>query len=70
MKQQTENMESAETELHTESDAEQHERMRVLIGELVKTNQELRFKLATLEDEAERLKHGLEFAAPPVGMLF
>lgn len=65
MTQQIENMESAETELT----AEQRERMRALIAELVKTNQELRFKVARLKEKIERLEKGLPDEIPWAGML-
>jgi regulator of replication initiation timing len=65
MTQQIENMESAETELA----AEQRERMRALIAELVKTNQELRFKVARLKEKIERLEKGLPDEIPWAGML-
>jgi hypothetical protein len=49
---------------------EQNQRLKTLTAELLKTNQELRFKLATLEDEAERVKRGLNSGPPWAGMLF
>lgn len=52
------------------SPEEQNRRLKTLVAELLKTNQELRFKLAMLEDEAERLKRGLAHATAWAGMLF
>jgi hypothetical protein len=69
MAQQIEGMESAETELSTESSVDQHEGMRLLIAELVKTNQELRFKVARLKEKIERLEKGLPDEVPWAGML-
>ena len=65
MTQQIRQMESAETELT----AEQRERMRLLIAELVKTNQELRFRVARLKEKIERLEKGLPDEVPWAGML-
>ncbi len=65
MTQRIESMESAETELS----AEQRERMRLLIAELVKTNQELRFRVARLKEKIERLEEGLPDEVPWAGML-
>lgn len=56
---------SAQTELT----AETHERMRVLIGELVQTNQELRFKIASLKEKIARLEKGQPDEVPWAGML-
>jgi len=69
MAQQIEGMESAETELSTESSVEQRERMRLLIAELVKTNQELRFKVAQLKEKIAQLEKGLPDEVPWAGML-
>lgn len=69
MTQQVENMNSAETETSTELTTEQRERMRTLIAELVKTNQELRFKVAQLKEKIERLEKGLPDEIPWAGML-
>jgi hypothetical protein len=69
MTHQVEEMESAETELSTELDVAQRERMRSLIAELVKTNQELRFKVARLKEKIERLEKGLPDEVPWAGML-
>jgi regulator of replication initiation timing len=65
MTQQIGQMESAETELT----AEQRERMRALIAELVKTNQELRVKVAGLKEKIERLEKSLPDEIPWAGML-
>ncbi len=65
MTQRIEEMESAETELT----AEQRERMRLLIAELVRTNQELRFRVARLKERIERLEKGLPDEVPWAGML-
>jgi hypothetical protein len=73
MTQQIENINSAETEmspeLSPESDVAQRERMRLLIAELVKTNQELRFRVARLKEKIERLEKGLPDEIPWAGML-
>ncbi|MGD0914045.1 MAG: hypothetical protein ABR928_19315 [Terracidiphilus sp.] len=69
MTHQMENMKSAETELNTESDVAQRERMRVLIAELVKTNQELRFRVTALNQRIARLEKGLPDEVPWAGML-
>jgi hypothetical protein len=49
---------------------EQNQRLKMLTAELLQTNQELRFKLASLEDEAERQKRGQSNAPLWAGMLF
>lgn len=69
MTHQAEEMGSAEIELSTELDVAQRERMRSLIAELVKTNQELRFKVARLKEKIERLEKGLPDEVPWAGML-
>jgi hypothetical protein len=73
MTQRIESMESAETDVTaesgTESSTEQRERMRSLIAELVKTNQELRFRVARLKEKIERLEKGLPDEIPWAGML-
>jgi cell division protein FtsB len=62
-------MESAKTELSGESDLAQRDRMQSLIAELVKTNQELRFREARLKEKIERLEKGLPDEIPWAGML-
>jgi hypothetical protein len=62
-------MESAETELNPESNIEQRERMRLLITDLVKTNQELRFREAQLKETIARLEKGQRDEVPWAGML-
>ena len=37
---------------------EQNERLQLLVGELLRTNQELRYKLAQLEQQAESVEQG------------
>ncbi|MGB6828989.1 MAG: hypothetical protein WBE41_13160 [Terracidiphilus sp.] len=69
MMDQMANMGSVETELGAELSADQRERMRVLIAELVKTNQELRFKVARLKEKIARLEKGLPDEIPWAGML-
>lgn len=77
MAQRIENMESAQTELSTDSNTEsspemsieQRERMQALIAELVETNQELRFRVARLKERIERLQKGLPDDIPWAGML-
>ena len=65
--------ESAKTQLsadqNTELTADQRERMRALIAELVQTNQELRFKIARLKEKIARLEKGLPDDVPWAGML-
>jgi hypothetical protein len=69
----SENIEPAQTdsgpESSPESSIEQRERMRLLIAELVKTNQELRFRVARLKERIERLEKGLPDGIPWAGML-
>jgi cell division protein FtsB len=62
-------MESAETELTPESNIEQRERMRLLITDPVKTNQELRFREAQLKETIARLEKGQRDEVPWAGML-
>jgi hypothetical protein len=50
--------------------AEQNKRLQALVGELLKTNQELRFKVASLEREAETMERGLKSATAWGGMIF
>jgi cell division protein FtsB len=69
MTHQIKEMESAQTELDAQSSIEQRERMRLLIAELVKTNQELRFKVSRLKEKIERLEKGLPDEIPWAGML-
>jgi len=69
MTQRIESMESAETELNPESNIEQRERMRLLITDLVKTNQELRFREAQLKETIARLEKGQRDEVPWAGML-
>jgi cell division protein FtsB len=69
MTHQIKEMESAQTELDAQSSIEQRERMRLLIAELVKTNQELRFKVTRLKEKIERLEKGLPDEIPWAGML-
>lgn len=73
MAQPNHNVESAETDLSAEANAElsiaQHERMRVLIAELVQTNQELRFKIARLKEKIAQLEKASPGEVPWAGML-
>jgi cell division protein FtsB len=69
MTRQIENMESAETEMGAESGVAQRERMKLLIAELVKTNQELRFRVARLKERIEQLEKGQPDEMPWAGML-
>ena len=48
----------------------QHRRLQVLVGELLCTNQELRFKVAQLEERAESAESGLAGASQWSGALF
>jgi cell division protein FtsB len=69
MTHKTDQIESAQTELSTASDVEQRERMRLLITDLVKTNQELRFREAQLKETIARLEKGQRDEVPWAGML-
>jgi predicted RNase H-like nuclease (RuvC/YqgF family) len=52
------------------SQEEQNRRLQAMVGELLKTNQELRFKVASLEREAESLERGLKSATASAGFMF
>jgi hypothetical protein len=41
---------------------EEHRRLQALVGELLQTNQELRFKVEQLEKQAESAERGLKNA--------
>ena len=69
MTKHLETTKSAQTESTAQSDVEQHERMRSLIAELVKTNQELRFRVGQLKEKIERLEKGSADDIPWAGML-
>jgi hypothetical protein len=45
-------------------------RLEKLVGELLKTNQELRFKVAELEQQTARLQRGLAQSCSGAGMLW
>jgi hypothetical protein len=47
----------------------EHRRLQKLLGELLQTNQELRFKVEQLEKQAERAELGLKRACATAGML-
>jgi hypothetical protein len=49
---------------------EQHDRLQVLVGELLEENQKLRFKLSHLEQQAKSAERGLEEATRWSGALF
>jgi hypothetical protein len=49
---------------------EQNKRLHVLVGDLLKTNQELRFRVAFLERQAESLERGLKSATAWSGLIF
>jgi hypothetical protein len=65
MTKPTDQIHSAQTELTAQS----QERMRVLVAELVQTNQELRFKIAQLNDKVARLEKSPHDDIPWAGML-
>jgi regulator of replication initiation timing len=69
MTQGVKEIESAETELDARLSVEQRERMRTLIAELVKTNQELRFKVARLKEKLSGLRKACPMKFPWAGML-
>lgn len=47
----------------------EHQRLQVLMGELLQTNQALRFKMEQLEARAEGAERGLAKACAAAGML-
>jgi hypothetical protein len=47
-----------------------HARLEKLVGELLETNQELRFKVAQLEQKAASLERGLAQSCAGAGMLW
>jgi hypothetical protein len=47
----------------------EHRRLQTLVGELLSTNQELRFKVEQLEKQAESAERGLRRACSTAGML-
>jgi hypothetical protein len=47
-----------------------HQRLQVVVGELLQTNQELRFQVATLEQRAESAERGLASASTWAAILF
>jgi hypothetical protein len=49
--------------------AVENERLQVLVGELLKENQNLRFKVAQLEQKAESAERGLADATRWAGMM-
>ena len=48
---------------------EEKERLQVLVGELLKENQTLRFKLAKMEQQAQSVERGLTDATKWAGMV-
>ena len=46
-----------------------HDRLQKLVGELLRTNEELRFKVAHLEQKAERTARALDEASAIYGLL-
>lgn len=46
------------------------DRLQALVSELLQTNQELRFKIALLEERAESAERGLKKACALAGALF
>jgi predicted RNase H-like nuclease (RuvC/YqgF family) len=65
-----ETKEARQSAAEDDSVEEQNERLKTLTAELLRTNQELRFKLVTLEDEAESLKRAMNSGPHWAGMLF
>jgi hypothetical protein len=49
---------------------EQNRRLQALVGELVKANQELRFKVASLERQAESMERSVKAATAWAGPMF
>jgi hypothetical protein len=49
---------------------EQNKRLQVLVSELLKSNQELRFKVASLEGQVKSMKGGLEPATAWAALIF
>jgi hypothetical protein len=50
--------------------AYENRRLQTLVGELLRTNQELRFRNAMLEEQDAELKRGLANSTAWAGMLF
>jgi hypothetical protein len=48
----------------------QNQRLQALVGELLKANQELRFKVASLEQQAESKQHAIKTATVLAGFMF
>jgi cell division protein FtsB len=48
----------------------ENRRLQTLVSELIKDNQELRFRNAMLEEQAAKLKRGLANSTASAGMLF
>jgi|HubBroStandDraft_1064217.scaffolds.fasta_scaffold382829_2 hypothetical protein len=48
---------------------DRQDRLLDLVGDLIQTNQELRFQVAELEQKSERLARGLEHASAVYGLL-
>ena len=46
-----------------------HDRLQVLVGELLKKNQELRMRVALLERQAENMERGMAEASAWAGLL-
>ena len=46
-----------------------HERLEALVGELLRANEELRQRVADLENEAGAAERGLKRACAPAGLL-
>jgi hypothetical protein len=46
-----------------------HDRLQALVGELLRTNQELRFKVAQLERTADSVAHAAEESSSVYGLL-
>jgi hypothetical protein len=49
---------------------EQNQRLQALVGELLKANQELRFKVASLEQQAGSKQHAIKTATVLAGFMF
>ena len=48
----------------------EHKRLQALVGELLQANQELRFQVAQLQQQAESLEYGLANASTYAALLF
>lgn len=64
------NIEAAARAANSTLDSQAEEqRLQTLVGELLATNQDLRFKVVELEQKAERLRRALNNAAVVQGLM-